>query len=274
MFYKMIRISLLGFVLAVFLNSCSEYQLVLKEDDATKKYAMADSLYNAGKYKKALKLMEQIVPVYRGKPQAEKLMYMYANTFYNLEDFYLAGYQFERFESSYPESDSLEIAAYKSAKSYYELSPSFSLDQKETDKALERLQSYIDKYPDSPFRTEANSLVLELRRKLEKKDYETAKQFLNIEDYKAAIEAFDNFIADHPGASLRKEAFYGRFEAAYKLAINSLPSLVNERLLVAKGHYKSFYKYYKDSDLGEEAREIMVDIEERLSLETEEPTSK
>ena len=274
MFYKMIRISLLAFVLGVFLNSCSEYQLVLKDDDATKKYAMADSLYNVGKYKKALKLMEQIVPVYRGKPQAEKLMYMYANTFYNLEDFYLAGYQFERFETSYPDSDSLEVAAYKSAKSYYELSPRFSLDQKDTDKALERLQSYIDKYPNSPYRTEANSLVLELRRKLEKKDYETALQFLNIEDYKAAIEAFENFIADHPGASLRKDAFYGRFEAAYKLAINSLPSLVNERLQVAKGHYNSFNKYYEDSELSKEANEIMADIEKRMPSTTEEPTSK
>jgi outer membrane protein assembly factor BamD len=253
-------------------GSCSEYQRVLKADDAARKFVFADSLYSKGKYKKALKLMEQIVPVYRGKPQAEKLMYMYANTFYNMEDFYLAGYQFERFETSYPDSDSIEVAAYKSAKSYYELSPRYSLDQKDTDKALERLQSYINKYPNSQYRTEANGLVLELRRKLEKKDYEVAKQFLNIEDYKAAIEAFDNFITDHPGASLRKEAFYGRFEAAYKLAIRSLPSLINERLEEAKGYYSNFNKYYEDSDLSEDAQTILADIDERLS--TEEPTSK
>ena len=137
MFYKIIRTSLLALITVVFFNSCSEYQVVLKSDDAARKYVVADSLYQQGKYKKALKLMEQIVPVYRGKPQAEKLMYMYANTFYKLEDFYLAGYQFERFETSYPKSDSLEIAAYKSAKSYYELSPRYSLDQKDTDRKSE-----------------------------------------------------------------------------------------------------------------------------------------
>jgi outer membrane protein assembly factor BamD len=272
MFYKIIRTSLLALVTALFFNSCSDYQVVLKGDDAARKFVVADSLYQIGKYKKALKLMEQIVPVYRGKPQAEKLMYMYANTFYKLEDFYLAGYQFERFETSYPKSDSLEVAAYKSAKSYYELSPRYSLDQKDTDKALERLQSYIDKYPNSSFRTEANGLVAELREKLERKDFEIAKQLLNIEDYKSAIVAFDNFITDHPGAKLRKEAFYGRFEAAYKLAINSLPSLVQERLTEAKGYYNSFNKYYEGSELTENAREIMADIEARMS--TEEPTSK
>lgn len=273
MFYKIIRTSLLALITAVFFNSCSEYQVVLKSDDAARKYVVADSLYQQGKFKKALKLMEQIVPVYRGKPQAEKLMYMYANTFYKLEDFYLAGYQFERFETSYPKSDSLEIAAYKSAKSYYELSPRYSLDQKDTYKALERLQNYIDKYPNSSYRTEANSLVAELREKLEKKDFEIAQQLLNIEDYKSAIVAFDNFITDHPGAKLRKEAFYGRFEAAYKLAINSLPSLVKERLLAAKGYYNNFTKYYEGSDLTPKAMDIMADIEERMA-NVEEPTSK
>ena len=51
---------------------------------------MVENLYNKGKYKKALKLMEQVVPVYRGKPQAEKLMFMYSNTYYQLEDYYLS----------------------------------------------------------------------------------------------------------------------------------------------------------------------------------------
>jgi outer membrane protein assembly factor BamD len=254
---------------AVLLCSCTQYQEVLKGEDVELKYAMADSLYQAGKYKKALKLMEQIVPTFRGKSQAEDLMFKYANTFYKLEDYYLAGYQFERFVTSYPGSDSVEVAAYRSAKSYYELSPRFSLDQKDTNKALEQLQIYIDTYPESQYRGEANQLVKELREKLEKKDYEVARQFLNISDYKAAIGAFDNFIADHPGAPLRKEAFFYRFVAQYELAINSFPSLVAERLEEAKGYYNSFNKYYSTSEYSEEANEIMADIQQRLSEQSE-----
>lgn len=168
MFFKTIKISLLIVVAALALGSCSEYQKVLKSDDTAVKYAVADSLYKAGKYKKALKLMEQIVPAYRGKPQAERLMYVYANTFYKLEDYLLAGYQFERFETSFPQSDSVEIAAYKSAKSYYELSPRYSLEQADTYTALEKMQAFINKYPNSEYRLETNALVKELRGKLEK----------------------------------------------------------------------------------------------------------
>ncbi len=266
------KASFLLLLTAIILSSCSNYQKVLSSDDTGKKYTVADSLYKQGKYKKALKLFEQIVPVYRGKPQAERLMFLYANTFYKLEDFYLAGYQFERFETSYPQSDSVQVAAYRSAKSYYQLSPRFSLDQEDTYKALEKLQNYINKYPESEKRMEANELVAELQGKIEKKDIEIANQLLNIAeyigDYKPAIESYDNFISDHPGSKYRKDAFFGRFQAAYELALLSIPSLKEERLITARDYYNKFLKYYSDSDLRPEADIIAADIEQRLG-ETE-----
>ena len=262
---KPMRVPLLLISFLLIFSSCSEYQKILKSDDTAKKYEVMSTLYETGKYKKALKLMEQIVPAYRGKPQAEKLMFRYANTFYNLEDFYLAGYQFERFATSYPKSDSIELASFRAAKSYYELSPRFSLDQKETTTGLEKLQAFVNKYPDSDFRKGANEMVAELTQKLEKKNYEIAKQYLHISDYKVAIEAFDNFILDHPGSIYRKDAYFGKFNAAYQLAINSLPALVQERLIVSKDYYRSFVKYFKDSDLQDEANKILEDIDKRLS---------
>ncbi len=259
--------------LAFVLSSCGEYQRVLRKDDISKKYSMADSLYVKGKYKKSLKLMEQIVPAYRGKPQAERLMFIYSNTFYELGDYFVAGYQFERFTQAYPTSDSLEVAAFKSAKSFYKLSERYSLDQTRTKEGLEKLQGFVNRFPNSEKRVEANALVSELRQKLDKKDFEIAKQYLQIEEYKAAIEAFDNFIADHPGTEYRKRAFLLRLESSYRLAIKSVPSLVQERLLVAKGHYNSFKKYYGDSDLAKEADKFNQEIEERLiPIETEETT--
>ena len=217
---------------------------------------MADSLYQVAmatgkkaKFRSSLKLMEQIVPLYRGKPQAEKLSYIYANTFYNLEDYFVAGYQFERFESTYPKSDSVEVAAYKSAKSYCELSPRYSLDQKDTEKGLEKLQAFVNKYPNSSYRIEANNLVSELREKLEKKDIENAHQYFKIGQqigsYKPAVDAYENFITDHPGSVFREVAFFGRAEASYNRAITSVPAVQKERLLISKEFYSKYAKYYK-----------------------------
>ena len=75
------------FVLLVF-SACSEYQRVLKEEDIAAKFKMGTALYDAGKYEKANRLFLQIVPKYRGKPQAEKLMYMHSKAFYETKDYF------------------------------------------------------------------------------------------------------------------------------------------------------------------------------------------
>jgi len=268
MFFKTMKKSILLLLFVIVISSCGEYQKMLKNPDSGLKYAMVENLYNKGKYKKALKLMEQVVPVYRGKPQAEKLMFMYSNTYYQLEDYYLSGYQFERFTVSYPKSDSIELASYKSASSYYQLSPRYSLDQTDTYIGLEKLQAFIDTYPDSEYRTEANMKVNELILKLQKKDIEIAFQYLKtgqaLNSYKSAIAAFENFISDHPGSIYRIDAYFWRFQAAYELALQSVPQKVDERLIKASEYYADFVKYFSESELLEQANEIIIDIEIRL----------
>ena len=268
MFFKTMKKSILLLLFVIVISSCGEYQKMLKNPDSGLKYAMVENLYNKGKYKKALKLMEQVVPVYRGKPQAEKLMFMYSNTYYQLEDYYLSGYQFERFTVSYPKSDSIELASYKSASSYYQLSPRYSLDQTDTYIGLEKLQAFIDTYPDSEYRKVANMKVNELTLKLQKKDIEIALQYLKtgqaLNSYKSAIAAFENFISDHPGSIYRIDAYFWRFQAAYELALQSVPQKVDERLIKASEYYADFVKYFSESELLEQANEIIIDIEIRL----------
>jgi outer membrane protein assembly factor BamD len=73
-------------IIAFSLSACSEYQAVLKGEDIAAKFKLATELYEAGKFTKANRIFVQIVPKYRGKPQAQKLMYMYCMTFYETRD--------------------------------------------------------------------------------------------------------------------------------------------------------------------------------------------
>jgi outer membrane protein assembly factor BamD len=261
-------------LLGVFLMlvSCSEYQKVLKSTDTGEKYKLAEELYNQAivedskkKFRKALRVLEQIVPEYRGKPQGEKLSFLYADTYYHLGDNQTAGYQFERFVASYPKSDKVEEATFKGARSYYFDSPSSNLDQEETVKAIGELQKYIDKYPNGEFLDQANDYTTELRVKLEKKAYDIAKQYHHTENYKSAIVVFDNFILDYPGSPFREAAFYYRFDSAYELAINSYQVLMEERLNTAKEYYSSYKKYYPEgSEYYEAIQTSFQDLDSRL----------
>ncbi|MDO5981188.1 outer membrane protein assembly factor BamD [Flavivirga spongiicola] len=261
-------------IIVTVFSSCSEYQKTLKSESIADKFKVGEALYNEGKFSKANRLFAQIVPSYRGKPQAEKLMYLYSNSFYKMKDYYVAGYQFERFASSYPKSEKLEEASFLSAKSYYMLSPVYSKDQTETKEAIEKLQEFINLFTESEYLPEANKLVKELDFKLEKKAYSIAKQYNRISDYPASIKSFDNFIFDFPGSTLREEALFYRLDSAYRLAINSreykktiegiIVPLKKNRLNTAKEYYISFKKLYVNSKHIEEANVMATALDEEL----------
>ena len=143
-------IKIFSFILTlIFIASCSQYQKALKSDDVAVKTEAANKMYEGGKYLKAIRLYEQVAPAYKGKPQAERLFYMYSKSLYNTKQFYLAGYQFENFAASYPKSEKREEASFLASECFYKLSPVYSLDQTDTDKALEKVQKFIDTYPNS-----------------------------------------------------------------------------------------------------------------------------
>ncbi|MFV0564530.1 MAG: outer membrane protein assembly factor BamD [Flavobacteriaceae bacterium] len=250
---------------ALLLSSCSEYQKVLKNEDIAEKFKMGEELYNQGKYAKASRLFAQIVPSYRGKPQAEKLMYLYSQSYYKTGDYYTAGYQFERFASSYPKSEKLEEASFLSAKSYYQLCPVYTKDQKETKEAIDKLQDFINVFSNSEYMPEANELVKELEFRLEKKAYEIAKQYNTISDYQASIKAFDNFIYEFPGSSLREDALFYRLDSAYKLAINSVEYKRPMRLRIAQDYYKAFKEKYAESKHIKALDDMVKNIEQELT---------
>lgn len=252
----------------VLLSSCSAYQDALKNNDVKAKYDFADSLYSQGKYKKALRLWEQIVPLYRGRPQAERVTYLYADTYYQLGDYYNGGYQFERFVKSFPQSTKREEAAFKGAQSYFNRSPRFNLDQGDTFIALEKLQTFINEYPDSEQVSEANEKVQELNTKLERKAYEIAKGYNKIGASRGtfinAISAFDSFLIDYPGSVYREDALYWKFNSAYQLAIGSINSLKTERLQAARVAYKALEKYYPEGKYTKEVTKEIAEINEAL----------
>ncbi len=271
MFLRIMKKGILGLGLLMLTLSCSEYQKLLKNKETAPKYTAAEELYNEGKeedsnkkLRKALRLLEQIEPEFRGKPQGERLVFLLADTYYQLEDYYNSPFQFERFIQLYPNSQKAEEASFKSAASYYYRSPRYDLDQTDTNKGIEELQTYLNKYPEGEFNEAANEMATELRIKLEKKAYEIAKQYHHTEYYKAAIASFNNFIADYPGSPFREAAYYYRFDSAYKLAINSYQVLMEERLKEAKEFYKSYKKYYPEGEYIPQLEDSLSEIDKRL----------
>lgn len=247
------------------LGSCNTYQKALKSEDNKLKYDLAEQYYETEDYRRAKNLFEQLQPIYRGKPQAERITFFYANCLFQTKSYITAAYQFESFTKAYPKSQKLEEAYYMMALSYSKVSPVYSLDQKDTYEALNKLQEYINRYPESERLAEANVLVQELREKTERKAFEVAKQYHKIRDYKAAIKAIDNFIGDHPGTPYREEAMVVQFQSASTLALNSVYTKKEQRLKDAQAYYEDFVRSYPESSYLEECTKLYDEVGKEIT---------
>lgn len=245
-------------------TACSDYQKLLNSDDVAEKYKQAEVYYNNGEYRKANRLFEQILPRYRGKPQAQRIVFFFAESYFQTKSYYLAAYQYENFIKSYPKSDRIQEATFKAAKSYYFQSPRYSLDQEDTYTALEKLQVFLNLYPESEFAEEANQMIAELQEKLEKKEFEIAKQYYTIRDYKAAIKANENFVSGYPGTKFREESLYTKFIASYEIAINSIVAKKQERLEALIQQYNTLLRYYPETLFLEDLDKRMAEVYNEL----------
>ena len=257
--FKIIAILLVAAVI----SSC-HYNKMLKSNDLEAKQAYAIKLYNKKKYYKALPLFEELITMFRGTKKSEMTYFYYAYTNYYLEDYETAAYDFGNFANSFPTSQYAEECAFMHAYCYYLDSPDYALDQTNTTKALNELQLFIDGYPESKRIEECNKLIDKLRYKLETKDYENAKLYYHMQEYKASYTAFRNLLKDYPASVYTEESLFMAFKSAYLLAENSIEAKKSERYSNAMNSYSEFNSAYPESKYKKEADGIAENCKKRL----------
>ena len=76
--------------------------------------------------------------------------------------------------------------------------------------------------------------------------------------------ALDNYINDYPGTPYKEDALYYKLNSAYQLAINSVPSKMEQRLNDAKSSYSSLLKSKPETKYKKQADEMLAKIDKEL----------
>jgi len=265
--FKVKHLIILVFIAALGIAGCkSRFEKLRASNDVAKKYQEALRLYNKRDYSKALVLFEDLSQKYRGRAEAEDLNYYYAYTLYRLSDYTTARYQFKSFADTYPASKNAEEARYMGAYCYYLESPSFSLDQENTYKAIDALQLFINLYPTSDRAAAAAKYIATLRGKLEDKAFENAKMYLttgpsNVDNYRAAVIALKNAQRDYPDIKYAEEMDFLMIKAQYLYAKNSYVIRQEDRYNEALALYTEFTENHPDSKFAKDAKALKGDVE-------------
>ena len=245
------------FLVLVFLSACSAYNDVLKGDDFNAKYSLANQLHEDGDYDKCIVLYEQVYQHAPKSAEGEISYFNMAKSYYEDEDYYMAGYFFGSYVQRYPYSLRNEEAFFLTAMCSVNNSPKWSLDQTETYAALNAVQAFIDKYPTSPLLDSCNTIIDALSYKLEFKDYNKVLLYSQTENYKAALSFADIFIGKYPLSIHDEEVQYIAIKNGYYLSINSIESKKKERVEETIVRYRNFASEYPNSTYLEKLKALL-----------------
>jgi len=74
---------------------------------------------------------------------------------------------------------------------------------------LQKLQEFIEEYPESEFRDNANVKVKKLRNKLAEKMDETALLYIKLHAYDSAIVAYEDLLSQYYDTDFAEKAYIG-----------------------------------------------------------------
>jgi outer membrane protein assembly factor BamD len=262
----------------IILSSCSKFVRLQKNGNSQEKYDAAIKYFEEKDYYKANLLLEEVLPTLKGQSGAEKGLFYNAYTYYYGKQYLTSAGYFQELYDTYPRSEYSEESLFMHAKSLYKDSPQYNLDQTNSIEAMQSIQEFANKYPQSPKMEEINKMAEDLAKKLEIKAFENAKLYYSTGSYnsilyKSAVIAFGNFQHDYPASSFIEEASFLKMDAQYKLALSSYEAILRngakvylkrDRLYDTIEFYHNFIDKYPESKYKKAAELIYESCQNHL----------
>lgn len=259
----MIRI-LVFFLFSGLIISCSPVNKVLKSTDYEYKLKKADEYYQEKKYSSAVLIYEDIFPVLKGTAKFEDLYWNYAFSHYYLKDFMNAENLFKGFMENFPTSGRSEEASFLRAFCHYRQSPKPDLDQTATMKAINYLQTFMVRNPNSEKNKEAIEIIQKLRSKLEEKEKKNADLYFNLGYYKASATSYAELMLNFPDSE--NSDFYKLMiiKSSFEYAKRSIPAKKIERFEKVLDECADFTDRFPESKLVPDVTKFKNQTENQL----------
>lgn len=256
------------------LSSCNKFAKVQKSKDLEYKLAKADEYFEKKKYRYAQQLYEELFPVYKGNQKFEELYYKYAYCFYNQGLYSDAENLFKGYLEVFPTSKRAEEIDYMRAYSFYKQSPKIELEQVNTVKAMQMMQTFISIHPGSSRIKDASEIIDLSRKKLEVKEFRSSKLFYDMGNFRASALAFTNLMNNYPESEKGEEYKLMVVKSYYKFAKLSITEKQIERYEKVITEVEDFTDRYPGSSLTKEAESYKIlSLNHIKELQNEQNTS-
>ena len=247
--------------LAFLMTGCtSEFSTVLKSTDKDFKYEYAKQCFAQGKFGNAITLLSEVVTAQKGRQNAQESLYMLAMAQYCNRDYEAASATFRKYFQSYPKGDFAEQASFYVGQSLFESMPDPRLDQSATVGAINAYQNFMDYFPESSLREEAQKRLFILQDNLVMKEYLSAELYYNLggyfgninsnteSNYESCIITAENALKTYPYTSMREKFSLLIMKSKFELAQNSSEEKRLDRYRDAEDECYGFLNEFPESE--------------------------
>jgi outer membrane protein assembly factor BamD len=262
------------FLFSILLVSCGEYNKVLKLTDIDQKFEYAKRYFDEGKFSRSATLLEEVVQMRKGSSRGEEALYLLAQSYYGMKDYLTASEYFSIYYKTYPKGEYAELARYYSAYGLFLESPDPRLDQSQTFKAMDQFQDFIELYPQSERKEEAQEILFQLQEKLASKELLTVRLYYDLGDYLiypfpggnylSCVITAQNAMRSYPFSKYREEFMYYTFKSKYEMAMHSVDEKKDFRYRDVVDEYYSYVNEYPEGKYIKEIKRLYQNVDNEL----------
>ena len=243
------------FILSIFFfHGCS----TIEQSKLTnsEKFEIGLQYFEKQKYQKSKEYFEDIVQNEQGTNLGLESTFLLAKTLFELKEFDEASYNFNYFSMFSKDIDNVEFSQFMKSKCAFELTLPYNKDQTSTLYAISIIQEFLDNFPYSKFKDDAYDMIIKLRNRLARKNFESAKLYLKMKKYNSAFYYFDIIISEFYDTKYHDEA----------LIYYIFTYIVMDDYKMAKSYYENIKSNFKNNLKRIEAGQVLEDFKNGLGL--------
>ena len=246
-------------VAALMMSCANEFNSVLKSANPEYRYEYAKQSFAEGKYMRASSLLQDLITIKKGSEDAQESLYMLGMAEYLSHDYEAASATFKKYYQTYPKGVYAEQASFYTGQALYEGAPEPRLDQTPTIGAINAYQQFMDFFPESRLRSQAQNRLFELQDKLVQKELLSAQLYYNLggyfgninanneSNYISSIITAQNALKTYPYSKWREDFSLIIMKSKFQLAENSSEDKRLDRYRDAEDEAYGFLNEYPES---------------------------
>tara|TARA_B100000676_G_scaffold224626_1_gene222067 strand:- start:6758 stop:7531 length:774 start_codon:yes stop_codon:yes gene_type:complete len=249
MIFRIITIALI-----LFLTGCSSFR---KADISNlEKFEIGISYFNDKKYQKSKEIFNEILEDEQGTNTALESTYFLARTLYELDEFDEASYNFNYFSMFSKDIEKVEFSQFMKSKCAFDQSLPYNKDQSLSLYAISIIQEFLDNFPYSIYKDDAYNMIVDLRNRIGRKNFEAGRLYLKKKMYDSALYYFDIII----------DEFYDTIYYDEALISYIFSYIIMNEYDKGKSFFEMVKSNFKDQKKLAEAEQILKDYKDGLGI--------